>query len=715
MNSYFNNTNTTTGAAIDTSVSFDFRPSNPISVLPVEIEEQLLGGILIDPDILPNALDLPVAAFSISNHRVIFKTILDVHRAGRKPDLYTVALFLEKAGTLREAGGRSKLASLVDRTLHSGYVRQHADLIKENYQERRLRDKLARLAEFSTEGDFNSALQQLEDHLAQIKRDRHQSSDERLKLELQALLQESDPIKKARRKAEICSFYRLGKAAVDDLLKYLEGQTRTAQSRGFGLNELFDLTQTSIDYLIPGMLPVGETVLLAAEPKTGKSLLAYDAAFAVATGEDTFLGETTGRGRVLIVQCDESIGTAKGRLIKRGFRHEDAPNVRVMVSFSITQLADLEKELEEFRPSLVVIDNLRRISANLELSENSSEFSNSVYKLKELLTRYGAAGILIHHTNKDRDALGVSRVRGSSAIAGAVWGVWQLDHIPKPDPNNKKRLIVDPKDPNRIFSILARDVEGQRLKIELDPEVSHWLNRGEEGVTEEEMQEQSDRSSRILELLKPIAPLGMEARELNEALGLGRGIYSALNRLVGKRIIGSRPSTTDRRQTVYFLLNVEQGDTPPPLPSLPNEIEYSESHTSSESQRSISNRSQIDLNRSQGGAESEGDLTSNADTASHSEIDLKFDLKGGEREVSESSTGIAPNTAPQQLPPPSSVEPLKVSDRVRINCPGSKRHDKTATIKRLKKEGKVHLADLAVDGEGFRYWEAQLGWLELVP
>lgn len=690
----------------------DFRPNNPVPVLPVEIEEELLGGIFLDPDILPEIGDLPVAAFSISSHRLIYKAIREIESAGRKPDGNTVALHMQLKGNLKEAGGKSKLADLHLRAVHSGNVKQYADMLRENFQRRCIKNKLARLAEFSTDADLNSALQQLKEQIAQIERDTHKSPDDRLKLELQALLLESDPIKKARHKAEICSFYRLSKVAVDELLKHLEGQTRTAQSRGFALNELFDLTQTGIDYLIPGMLPVGETVLLAAEPKTGKSLLAYDAAFAVATGEDTFLGETTGRGRVLIVQCDESVGTAKGRLIKRGFRHEDAPNVRVMVSFSITQLADLEKELEEFRPSLVIIDNLRRITANLELSENSSEFSNSVYQLKELLTRYNAAGILVHHTNKDRDALGVGRVRGSSAIAGAVWGVWQLDHIPKPDPNNKKRQIVDPKDPTRIFSILARDVEGQRLKIELDPEANRWLNHGEEGVTEEEMQEQSGRESRILELLKPIAPLGMEAQELNEELGLGRGIYSALNRLVGKRIIGSRPSTTDRRRTVYFLPNVNLGDTPPPPLQLPNEIEYPENHTMYELQKSISNRSQIDLNRSQLTTEIESEINSTLDTASNSEIDLQFDLKGGEREVSKSCTDVASDTTPQQLPIPDSVEPLCVGDRVCVNCPGSKRHGKTATIKRLKNEGKVQMADLAVDGEGFRRWEAQLGWLQ---
>lgn len=57
-------------------------------------------------------------------------------------------------------------------------------------------------------------------------------------------------------------------------------------------------------------------------------------------------------------------------------------------------------------------------------------------------------------------------------------------------------------------------------------------------------------------------------------------------------------------------------------------------------------------------------------------------------------------------------KPLKVGDSVKINFSGSKRDGKFATIKRLKSWGKVQLADLAVDGEGFKHWEAQLTWLE---
>ncbi len=456
--------------------------------------------------------------------------------------------------------------------------------------------------------------------------------DERLKLDLQSLLAEPDPIKKARRKAEICSFYRLGGAVVQELLNYLDGQTRAVQSQCLGLDELFDLPQTGTDYLIPGMLPVGDTVLLVADPKTGKSLLAYDAAFAVATGEDTFLGEACKRGKVLIIQTDEPVGTAKGRLAKRGFRREDAPNVRFMHSFNISQLGELERELEDFRPSLVMIDSLRRISAGREISENSAEFADLIYKLKEIITRYAASGILVHHSNKNPDAVGVGRVRGSSAIAGAVWGVWQLDHIPKPDPNNKKKLIIDPKDPNRIFSVIARDVEGQRLNIELDPENNHWLNHGEDGASESEAQERKTHEARIIDLLKPIAPTGLEAQEINEHLGIGRGIYSVLNRLLGKRLIGSRPSVTDRRRTVYFYPKDFDknggGDSPPP-PCVEIVIECPESLGEHSVERSITGRSQVDHNRSQNNAIKGTVISSNPEPASITEVDHKSATQGG--------------------------------------------------------------------------------------
>lgn len=178
---------------------------------------------------------------------------------------------------------------------------------------------------------------------------------------------------------------------------------------------MFNVTLRAIKYaanqqkpwLINNLLPLGETIILAGAPKSGKTLLAIDAAFAVATGE-SFLGESVSQGRVLIISVDESPNSTKVKLMKLGFRKSDADNVRVMIQFDVTQMAKLEADLESFKPSLVIIDSLNRINHKQEISENSAEFADNIYTLKDLLTRYGASGILIHHTNKNDESLDVA-------------------------------------------------------------------------------------------------------------------------------------------------------------------------------------------------------------------------------------------------------------------------------------------------------------------
>ncbi len=48
-------------------------------------------------------------------------------------------------------------------------------------------------------------------------------------------------------------------------------------------------------------------------------------------------------------------------------------------------------------------------------------------ELEALLNRYSAAGLLIHHTTMSKDATGVGKLRGSSAIAAAAYVVWLLE------------------------------------------------------------------------------------------------------------------------------------------------------------------------------------------------------------------------------------------------------------------------------------------------
>ena len=113
-------------------------------------------------------------------------------------------------------------------------------------------------------------------------------SPEKLRLDLQLLASETDPIVKAFRKQEIAETYRIRIQEIDKLAAQVAAARKPLHEECMSLDQLFSMAIPDVAYLVPGLLPVGESILLAADPKCGKSLLAYDLAFAVATGEDYF-------------------------------------------------------------------------------------------------------------------------------------------------------------------------------------------------------------------------------------------------------------------------------------------------------------------------------------------------------------------------------------------------------------------------------------------
>jgi predicted ATP-dependent serine protease len=76
--------------------------------------------------------------------------------------------------------------------------------------------------------------------------------------------------------------------------------------------------------------------------------------------------------------------STRRRLRARGFDLlAEAKNLRVMTHLDIADLSPLEKELEDFRPQLVIIDSLTSITRDSGLSEKDAEFAKPIYKLKD--------------------------------------------------------------------------------------------------------------------------------------------------------------------------------------------------------------------------------------------------------------------------------------------------------------------------------------------
>ena len=413
--------------------------------------------------------------------------------------------------------------------------------------------------------------------------------EEELEHKLLTLLKETAPVKRLQQRSEIQQLYGYSKADIDQALKELNMRTKQSKLCQVDLVEQWNSPRKGIDYVIPGMLPVGETVVLAADPKTGKTLLAYDAAFAVVTGESNFLGEKVKQGKVLIIQVDEHQNNYLERLFKRGFCEEDLRNLDVIERFQISQLEELEGFLQENNYVLVIIDCLRAIVSDSKLKEEAPEFSDVIYKLKGVFAKYNTSVILIHHTKKDKNAVGIDKVRGTSGIAGAAWGVWILESVIKSDPVHKGKKIIDPRDTNRIFSIIARDVEGQRLRIELDPEQNHWINHGEENTDEAEYRDSQTHGERVAALLKSVSPLALGTKQIDEKLNIGSGLCSILNRLVTRKIISSRKDSSNKRKTVYFYTQQisQQENHPSEVRNSTRPMNPSSSHLSQNSSHSL--------------------------------------------------------------------------------------------------------------------------------
>ncbi|MCK8600618.1 replicative DNA helicase [Desulfoferrobacter suflitae] len=105
----------------------------------IEAEQSLLGGILIDNEGLPSALEvLRGDEFYRDSHRTIFRTFQELFERNEPIDLVTVADHLAEKNQLEAIGGATYLASLAEMVPSATNVQIYAKIINEKALLRRL-------------------------------------------------------------------------------------------------------------------------------------------------------------------------------------------------------------------------------------------------------------------------------------------------------------------------------------------------------------------------------------------------------------------------------------------------------------------------------------------------------------------------------------------------------------------------------------------------
>jgi replicative DNA helicase len=130
-----------------------------VKTIPVsqEAEQSVLGGLMLDPASLNRIGDmLTDEDFYLQAHRIIFRAITDIARAGRPFDAITIGEAMTSAGTANQAGGIDYLIGLVANTPSAANIRAWAEIVRDKAVQRRMLDVLNVANESIFRGGENS-------------------------------------------------------------------------------------------------------------------------------------------------------------------------------------------------------------------------------------------------------------------------------------------------------------------------------------------------------------------------------------------------------------------------------------------------------------------------------------------------------------------------------------------------------------------------------
>jgi replicative DNA helicase len=167
------------------SGSGDFPAAAPLNMaanlLPpqnIEVEEAILGGILLDPEAYSRVAELLVPkAFYIPAHGHIYQAAIDLHTNGKPTDLLNVSNWLADNQLLDKIGGQAKLVQLVERTVSAVNVDALAVLLMDKFMRRELiqaGNTVGKLG-YDTSQSLENVLDQAEQQVLNVTQVRPQS------------------------------------------------------------------------------------------------------------------------------------------------------------------------------------------------------------------------------------------------------------------------------------------------------------------------------------------------------------------------------------------------------------------------------------------------------------------------------------------------------------------------------------------------------------
>jgi hypothetical protein len=193
-----------------------------------------------------------------------------------------------------------------------------------------------------------------------------------------------------------------------------------------------------IEWLVDNVIQVDGNGMIAAEPKTGKSLAALDLLISMSTGLPWLGCAIPRRLRTAYISREDSPVLTKVRvqalLRGKGALYEDRDpsgwlwiNTREQLGdFDVDkdeQLANMALDLKERGVEFAIFDVLNRLHNRDE--NNNTEMGQVVKRIGQMAQDAGCSVGVIHHVSKENGGgRFFSRIRGASAVHG--WNEWAI-------------------------------------------------------------------------------------------------------------------------------------------------------------------------------------------------------------------------------------------------------------------------------------------------
>lgn len=352
------------------------------------------------------------------------------------------------------------------------------------------------------------------------------------------------------------------KKRIEGILNRIQRDDGILQKTSFSSEEIKNVKEDGISWLIPGFVPASTMIMLSAIAKDGKSTLVYDLLTAL-THKRPFLGEIPNKQcKVLLVQTEENISVLKKNLDSIGLFDEDCVIdknlLRVELSWDINRLDILEGWVHSYKPDFIIFDSLRSISGNNageSANENSAQFAVPLGELKKKLNDFAIPSLIIHHNNKSTESKLNNKSAGSGSIVSKPDILWQYG-----------RLSDDIHDPKRLLTISGRMVSSVAYNIEYtrdEYDRPTFKNNGDVSASSEEKTLRK-RVTDVLGANYYTCPAGLTHTDLATLLGLEKGhkyLYKVLDFLVSARIVSKGKMPSNAKVRLYRLSQAPEGST----------------------------------------------------------------------------------------------------------------------------------------------------------